>query len=60
MRVKLDHLTDVICLLPYFSHWINASKGETSDVVIRSVSIFVSDDANHTWKKMKHRDSLPF
>ena len=34
LRVKLPHsLSNVIFLLPYFSHWMNAFKGNTSDVV---------------------------
>ena len=45
-------------MLPYFSHWIEAFKGKTSDVVmfdlsIISVTIFVFDHANHTRTKMK-------
>ena len=34
MKVKPPPISDSICLLPYFSHWINAFKGKTSDVVI--------------------------
>ena len=66
LKFKLPPLSDVICLLPYFRHWINAFKGKTNDVVIFeqitdsffflstiTATIFVFDHANHTRKKMK-------
>ena len=69
LKFKLPPLSDVICLLPYFRHWINAFKGKTNDVVIFeqitdsfffffflstiTATIFISDHANHTRKKMK-------
>ena len=34
LKFKIPPLSDVICLLPYFRHWINAFKGKTNDVVI--------------------------
>ena len=34
LKVKPPPISDVICLLPYFSHWINVFKGKTSDVVM--------------------------
>ena len=34
LKVKPLPISDSICLLPYFSHWIDAFKGKTIDVVI--------------------------
>ena len=57
LKVKPPPISDVICLLPYFSNWINAFKGKTSDVVIFEqitdpLRPFLSI-RNHTLKKMK-------